>query len=178
MSRIKGQGGWNVDKERTCCFTGHRPEKLPWGIHEEDPRCLKLKERLRRAAEQAYEDGFRHFITGMARGADQYFAEIVLELKDRLPGITLEAAIPCEEQAVRWRESERERYFDLVARCDLETMVQRHYDRDCMRRRNRYMVDRSARLIAVYDGMLGGTMYTIHYAMQRGVDVVMIDLEE
>ena len=178
MGRIKPQGGWTVDKETTCCFTGHRPEKLPWGSHEEDPRCLDLKERLRQAVEQAYEDGFRHFITGMARGTDQYFAQIVLDLKERLPAITLEAAIPCEEQAARWRESERERYFGLVARCDLETMVQRHYDKGCMQRRNRYMVDRSARLIAAYDGMLGGTMYTIHYAMQRGVDVVMIQLEE
>lgn len=177
MSRIEPQGGWSMEKERTCSFTGHRPEKLPWGFHEEDPRCVDLKERLRRAVEQAYEDGFRHFISGMARGTDQYFAQIVLELKERLPGITLEAAIPCEEQAARWKESERERYFDLVSRCDLETMVQRHYDRGCMQRRNRYMVDRSARLIAAYDGVLGGTMYTIHYAMRRGVDVVMVDLE-
>ena len=167
-----------MDREKTCCFTGHRPEKLPWGFREEDPRCIALKGRLRRAVEQAYADGFRHFITGMARGTDQYFAQIVLELKEHLPGITLEAAIPCEEQASRWRESERERYFDLVSQCDLETMVQRHYDRGCMQRRNRYMVDRSARLIAAYDGVLGGTMYTIHYAMQRGVDVVMVELEE
>jgi predicted Rossmann fold nucleotide-binding protein DprA/Smf involved in DNA uptake len=57
-------------------------------------------------------------------------------------------------------------------------MVQRHYDRGCMQRRNRYMVDRSARLIAAYDGLLGGTMYTIHYAMRRGVDVVIVDVEE
>lgn len=166
-----------MDRERTCSFTGHRPEKLPWGFDEDDPRCAGLKERLHQAVEQAYEDGFRHFISGMARGADQYFAQIVLDLRERLPGITLEAAIPCEEQAARWRESERERYFNLVARCDLETMVQRRYDKGCMQRRNRYMVDRSARLIAAYDGMLGGTMYTIHYAMKRGVDVVMVDLE-
>jgi uncharacterized phage-like protein YoqJ len=139
---------------------------------------VELKQRLRREAERAYEDGFRHFITGMARGTDQYFAQIVLELKESLPGITLEAAIPCEEQAARWKESERERYFDLVARCDLETMVQRHYDRGCMQRRNRYMVDRSSRLIAAYDGLLGGTMYTIHYAMRRGIDVVIVDVEK
>jgi uncharacterized phage-like protein YoqJ len=139
---------------------------------------VELKQRLRREAERAYEDGFRHFITGMARGTDQYFAQIVLELKESLPGITLEAAIPCEEQAARWKESEREQYFDLVARCDLETMVQRHYDRGCMQRRNRYMVDRSSRLIAAYDGLLGGTMYTIHYAMRRGIDVVIVDVEE
>ena len=166
-----------MKKDTTCCFTGHRPEKLPWRFDEDDPRCIELKTRLRRAAEQAYEDGYRHFMTGMARGCDQYFAEIVLELKRQYPDITVEAAIPCEEQASRWKDMERERYFRLVEQCDLETMVQRHYDRGCMQRRNRYMVDRSTRLIAAYDGMLGGTMYTIHYAMQHGLDVVMIDVE-
>ena len=166
-----------MKREVTCCFTGHRPEKLPWKWDEEDPRCLDLKERLRSEVERAYEDGFRHFICGMARGADFYFAETVLALGQERPGVTLEAAIPCEEQAARWRESDRERYFALVEQCDLETMVQRHYDQNCMRRRNRYMVDRSTRLIAVYDGMLGGTMYTLNYAMNHGVDVVILDLD-
>ena len=41
---------------------------------------------------------------------------------------------------------------------------------------NRYLVDHSAMLIAVYDGMLGGTMYTISYAMKRGLDVVTLDI--
>ena len=35
------------DREQSCCFTGHRPMKLPWGMNEEDPRCLRLKEELR-----------------------------------------------------------------------------------------------------------------------------------
>ena len=165
-----------MKREITCCFTGHRPEKLPWGIHEEDPRCQELKARMQQAAEQAYADGCRHFITGMARGCDQYFAEIILALRERYPDVTLEAAIPCETQASGWDEAERERYYRLVARCDYETMVQRQYDKGCMQRRNRYMVDRSARLIAVYDGLLGGTMYTINYAMNREVETVILEL--
>ena len=140
MDRIGLRGGQSMERGKTCCVTGHRPEKLPWGFDEEDSRCVELKDRLRAAVEQAYDDGFRHFITGMARGTDQYFARIVLDLRSERPGVTLEAAIPCEEQASRWRESARERYFDLVGQCDLETMVQRHYDRGCMQRRNRYMV--------------------------------------
>ncbi|OUQ22559.1 hypothetical protein B5E80_13245 [Flavonifractor sp. An135] len=164
-------------RAETCCFTGHRPEKLPWRGDEEDPRCLALKGRLAREVEEAYRDGYRHFICGMARGADLYFCEAALELRDRRSGVTVEAAIPCEEQAARWSDAERARYFDLVGHCDLETMVQHHYDRGCMLRRNRYMVDRSSRLLAVYDGLLGGTMYTISYARKRGLEVILLDLE-
>ena len=55
-------------------------------------------------------------------------------------------------------------------------MVQHHYDRGCMLRRNRYMVDRSSLLIAAFDGTLGGTMYTVTYAMKKGVEIVTIEL--
>ena len=161
----------------TCCFTGHRPEKLPWHTQEDDPRCLALKRRLDGAVAQAYQDGYRHFMCGMARGADFYFCEAVMALRNRLPGITLEAVIPFEEQAARWREADRNRYFSLVAACDLETMVQLHYSRGCMLQRNRYMVDHSSRLIAAFDGLLGGTMYTVSYAMKKGLDIVTLELE-
>ena len=39
----------------TCCFTGHRPDKLPWGTREEDPRCAALKGRIAAALEEEQE---------------------------------------------------------------------------------------------------------------------------
>ena len=165
-----------MNRETTCSFTGHRPEKLPWRGDESDPRCLALKERLAAAVEDAYDRGMRHFLCGMARGADFYFCDAVLELRERRSGVTLEAGIPCEEQAARWSERERERWFSLVERCDGETMLQHHYDKGCMLRRNRYLVDHSSMLIAVYDGMLGGTMYTLSYAMKQGLETVILEV--
>ena len=72
-----------MNRETTCSFTGHRPEKLPWRGDESDPRCLALKERLAAAVEDAYDKGMRHFMCGMARGADFYFCDAVLELRER-----------------------------------------------------------------------------------------------
>ena len=46
-----------MEREITCCFTGHRPDNLPWGSDESDPRCADLKARLREALETAYADG-------------------------------------------------------------------------------------------------------------------------
>ena len=121
-----------MKREQSCCFTGHRPDKLPWGENESDSRCLALKRRLEEELTQVYNRGYRHFICGMARGCDLYFCEAVLELRSRRPGITLEAAIPCEEQAARWRERDRSRYFRLMEQCDFETMVQHRYTSGCM----------------------------------------------
>ena len=160
-----------MEREHTCCFTGHRPDKLPWGTREDDPRCRALKDSLKEALERAYQAGCRHFICGMARGSDLYFAEAVLALRELHPEITLEGARPCETQADGWPQSERNRYFGILDRCDYETLVQHHYDRGCMMRRNRYMVDRANRIIAVYDGVpQGGTAQTLLYALRQGLE--------
>ena len=45
-------------------------------------------------------------------------------------------------------------------------------------RRNRYMVDRSCRIIAVYNGIpKGGTFSTLAYAMKQGLNTDIIRLE-
>ena len=164
-------------KPVSCCFTGHRPAKLPWGTDESDERCLRLKARLREVIARAVEDGYTHFICGMAEGCDLYCAEAVLALRQLHSDTVLEAARPCETQANSWPEADRRRYQAILDQCDLETLVQHHYDRGCMMRRNRYMVDRSSRIIAVYDGVpKGGTAQTLAYAMRQGLKTEILSL--
>ena len=115
----------------------------------------------------------------MARGVDLYCAEAVLELREVEGDLTLECARPCETQADSWPAAERERYNAILDRCNFETLVQHSYDRFCMIRRNRYMVDRSDMLIAVYNGVpKGGTFQTLAYAMKKGLTIHTIDLED
>ena len=168
-----------MERMTTCCFTGHRPDKLPWGEDENNGHCLALKRRLQQELERAYDLGMRHFICGMAQGTDLYFAEGVLELRKQHPDVTLEGARPCESQADGWSEQERLRYHRILDSCDYETLVQHHYDWGCMQRRNRYMVDRSALVLAVYNGVpKGGTAQTLAYAMRKGVSTRILTPEE
>jgi len=159
-------------RQESCGFTGHRPGKLPWKYNEEDARCLALKRRIADAVETAYEEGYRHFLCGMAMGCDLYFCECVLALRDRCPDVTVEAAIPCPTQADTWPAAQRERYRRLVEACDFETMVSDRYTSTCMQRRDRYMVDRASLLIAAFDGSAGGTRYTVQYAMGQGLNII------
>mgnify|MGYP000056629703 CR=1 FL=1 len=161
----------------SVCFSGYRPEKLPWGENEADPRCENLKKRLYDAVCDACEDGYAHFICGMANGCDLYFFDAARYLRLQHPEVTIEAAIPFSGQADRWRPELRERYAYDLRQCDYQTLVQETYTPGCMMRRNRYMVDHAARLIAVFDGQEGGTRRTVEYAMRRGLEIVYVDME-
>ena len=165
----------DIRRETTCCFTGHRPDKLPWGFDERDPRCLALKHSLTRELEGLYRRGFRHFISGMAQGCDLWFAEAALALRERRPELTVEGAVPCPAQADRWPSDQRQRRRNILDRCDLETVTQQNYDRFCMFRRDRYMVDRAAAILAVFDGTPGGTQYTLNYAMEKKLEIILLD---
>ena len=167
-----------VHKNLSCCFTGHRDSKLPWKDREEDPRCLALKERIFDAVEALYRSGIRHYICGMATGCDFYFCEAVLELRSGYADITLEAAIPFEAQSSNWNSQQRRRYDRLIAECDYHTVVQKEYSSGCYMRRNKYMVDSSSVLVSAFNGMSGGTMNTLIYAIRNGLEVIQLPIDE
>lgn len=164
------------NKEKCCCFSGHRPAKLPWGTDEDNVACLALKEELFFRLEGIYEAGYRHFICGMALGCDMYFAEAVIELRHSHPDVTLEAAIPCGSQPEKWTERQRRRYNRILDACTQVTVLQIGYSADCMMKRNMYMVDHSSLLLTCFDGRPGGTMSTIVYAQRNDVKVIIIDV--
>lgn len=164
------------NKQISCCFTGHRPEKLPWGVNEDDNRCLELKERITAAIFAAYSGGKRHYICGMAAGCDLYFCESALKFREEHADIMLEAAIPWEGQANSWPKPLQIRYNRLVENCDFFTLVQKSYTPDCFMKRNRYMVDCSSLLITAYGGKSGGTLNTVVYAMRQGLEIIELPI--
>ena len=151
-----------------CGFTGHRPEKLPWGSDEQDQRCKALKLVIARQVEQLADAGVEVFCCGMARGCDLYFAEAVLQLKKQHPDLRLEAWVPCPGQADAWPEEDRIRWEKLLNLCDEVYTVERFYSDGCMLRRDKAMVDQLDILLSVWDGNPGGTGWTVNYAKRQG----------
>ena len=166
-----------ADFGKSCCFTGHRPQKLPWKYDENDIRCLEFKDKLNAVICAVYESGITHFICGMALGCDMYCAEAVIKLKKLHPEITLEAAVPYDGQESKWAEASRVRYRNILMHCNKTTLIQDSYTPGCMMRRNRYMVGSANVLIACYDGKSGGTWNTIEYAMRLDKEVIQLPIE-
>ena len=132
--------------------------------------CSALEVRIR----EAIADGFQTFISGMARGVDIWAAEIVLRLREEGAPIHLIAASPYDGFDNVWSLDWRKRYAAIMAGADLIRFISPGYDRGCFQRRNEWMVDRSARVIAVFNGEKGGTKNTIDYAKRLGVSVILI----
>ena len=160
----------------TCCFTGHRPEKLPWGDQEDHPHCVALKENMAAQLEEMYQKGYRHFLCGMARGADFYFAEAVLALRQAHPDVTLEAALPCAGQAKKGSSDDRSRWTQLGRQGNTHTPPQAPHDPPWMLRRGRHQGDQPPPILAVFNGTRGGTQYTLNYAMDHRLDIYLFDL--
>ncbi len=139
-------------KSKTCCITGHRTLDIN--------KIEFIKSELKCAIIDAIEQGYCHFISGFAEGVDLYFADIVSELKSEF-NITLEAAIPYTNR-INSRSSEFQR---LLHNCDLVRIHSDKYSPNCYMIRNKFMVNSSNLVIAVYDNReSGGTFATIKYA--------------
>ena len=157
-----------VNRSSCVCFTGHRPEKL------RRPEQL-IKNDLETAIREAVSDGITVFITGMARGVDIWAAEIVLRLRDEGLPVKLVCASPFEGFENRWDIEWQTRYREIISFADSVKYICPHYSETCFHMRNCWMVDRSARVIAVFGGGSGGTKNTINYAKRSGVAVVIVE---
>ena len=167
-----------INKERTCAFTGHRPEAFTFGDDESAPECTAIKEKLATEIEKIIEKGIDTFISGAAKGVDTWAMEAVLALREtKYPHIKLIAAVPYANQAKSWSTEDKQRYERLTSACNDKVTLSEKYFRGCLQARNRFMVDNSHCLIAVYNGSKnGGTAYTVKYALKLGKDTVIITI--
>lgn len=153
------------ERSKCCCFTGHRPEKL--NISE-----MTAKKLLCEGIQYAIDQGVTTFITGMAKGVDTWAGEMVLEYKNIYPDIRLVCAMPYEGFAKGGTDKERIARLRILASADLVHNVSDSYHPFCFQSRNRWMVDRSDLVIALYTGDTGGTRNTIKYAEAENIRVI------
>ncbi len=112
----------------------------------------------------------------MAEGADTWAAQAVLALRKENSALKLNCILPCEGQADKWSAPAQERYFSILEQADSIVYVSRKYSKDCMVKRNRYLVDHAACLLAIYNGeWRGGTAMTVRYVRKLGRKIILLE---
>lgn len=148
-----------------CCFTGHRT------IAKEE--LENVENAIYHEVTNAIDAGYQHFISGFAEGADLLFAEYVAYAIQKDSTIHLHAALPnrARERALRKNPETRR----LLERCDTVFIATETSHRGMYAKRNTYMVERSQRVIALYDGReTGGTAFTVRLAKKLNRDLYVI----
>ncbi len=159
-----------------CAFTGHRPQKLPWGWDEIDPGCAALKETLAAQVEALVGKGYTHFLSGMAPGVDTWGAQTVLKLRAANPALKLHCILPCASQSAKWTEETQALYRAVLEQADSVVYVSRTWTKNCALERDRFLVSYASQVLAVYNGeKRGGTAATVRYARKFGRNIIIID---
>ena len=152
------------DPKTICCFTGHRAVPPAHMSH--------LYELLDREILTLYKKGVRTFRAGGAMGFDTIAALRVLYLKAQGYDLSLDLMLPCRNQTSRWPRSAILDYEFILSRADSVTYVSEEYNRFCMLKRDRALVDGSGYCIAYLTENRGGTAYTVSYALKNSVALI------
>ena len=151
----------NSGKNISISFTGHRSYQ-----GEADAQ-------LRQTLRQLYDDGYTHFLCGMAWGWDLAAAEAVIELRKEYGEITLIAVEPYAEFRRLFHGKDLEQYNRVVESADEGVVVSEQGGDAAFRMRNDYLVDNSAMVVAWFDGKpRGGTAYTVRRARHSHLPVI------
>jgi len=168
----------------TVMVTGHRQivpagwQGSPWP--ENNPPISghhkQLHNVMTKFCYQMLDLGHDTFISGMAIGADQLFAEAVMALKYSHP-VRLVAAIPFAGQESKWPQASKDRFNNILSYADhIQIISEGTYSPQKMQVRNIWMVDNSDAVLAVWDGKeSGGTWNCLTYAKQQGKMILRLN---
>ena len=119
----------------------------------------------------------KRFYNGLAIGSDLLIAQSILELRQYNKDIKLNCILPCENQCKYWKNQNLiEKYEKILKEADFIRVLSKKYNKTCMMDRNKYIVNHSDFLFAIYDRYSkGGTKNTIDYAISKGKQIFILD---
>ncbi len=147
-------------RNRSVAFTGHRTYNA---VADDELRAL---------VRYLYEQGMTRFLCGMAWGFDLAAGRAVAELKREKADVELVAVEPFAEFRELFRAEDVAQYDAVIEAAD-ERVVVGENDKMAYMRRNDFLVDNAAVIVAWWDGRSrGGTAYTVKRARKQRLEVV------
>lgn len=148
--------------------TGHRPHHL-----DADQQAWSQVMLARVAAQLAGMHGARHCISGLALGADTWWAVAGLAA-----GMRLHVYVPFEAQAAKWSGEQQALWRQLRAAASREVLVGgRDYDVRMLHARNDAMLADADLVVALLrsDATSGGTHSTVSKGRHSGRPMLLLD---
>ena len=141
----------------SVAVSGHQPFVLGGASEELERRLRRLAARWL-ARKRPYE-----VVTGLAAGWDMACALAAIDL--RLP---LVGALAFPGQGANWPEEARAELERVLAACDEVATISSEKGDGIWSRRDRWVIDRGDRVLALWNGGKGGTGRALAYAESLG----------
>ena len=163
----------------SCAITGHRPTRFKWKYNENNNGCKRLKKRMRDQFISLYEKGVRRFYVGGSLGVDMWAGEIILRLKEQpeYHDIELVVVLPFLGHDEKWDARSKERLAFLIRHSVDYVTIGKTASSESYTQENRYMVDHTDCLLAVYDNnqdLKSSVTQIVNYAGSRGLPLILI----
>lgn len=172
------------DYVNTVSFTGHRPKYFD----NYSKTRLDIYWELYFICDKLANKGITKYITGGATGVDTIAFHVINNLKSKYPAIVNAIAVPYRDQANSWNPSDKENYFNILGLSDaliyVDTLsnyrnpdyIEGEHEVNKLHVRNKYMVDNSQMVIAVYNGQPSGTGNCVNYAKKHKNNKMILQL--
>ena len=154
------------EKERTCCFIGHRQlpawkiEHVIWRLNDEIERLIK--------------EGVTTFLSGGALGFDQMAAALIAAKKETGYSIRLILVLPYRDQDKAWPQKTKRLYGYLQESADEVRYISDAYTSNCIDAHNDYMIEHSTHCICALLHDQSDTGRAIRYATQKNLHMVNV----
>lgn len=166
-----------LDRNHSVCFSGHRPKKLLQNYTDKNKFYNDLINTLQDQIMDTIKSGYTHFYSGMAQGTDLIASDIIIKLKNQNCNIHHHAVYPFATQSNSYSPYWKNLFMKVLTNSDSNTVLNKSYVKGCYHQRNKYLIDNSSILIAVFDGdYKSGTGQTIKYALKREIEVRIIHI--
>lgn len=154
-------------------LTGHRPERL--GYSELD-LCITPEWRnlINWLKDKIIEEYITDVYCGMASGCDIAYGIAAVELQNEMVPVKLHCILPCKDY-----NSSNPWFGDLKKYADEWVELSDTFYKGCDNVRDQYMVDHSDKLIAIWDEIKsGGVWSTIRKAQKKRIDIIYYPKEK
>lgn len=145
---------------------------MPWEKDEHSLTCCNFKDTLFGVIEKIIQSGYCHFIIGANKVFDIYVGEILIILKRVYPHISLEVITTPVSNGPK---NIRSRYKRVISWSDVKTFIKQQNVSDRTKACNKYMIDNSSLLVALWNGKTNETLNSIKYAVSNNTRVYLIE---
>jgi len=157
-------------------MSGNTVHQLSYGQDESYPACVSFKLELTEKIAELCQQGVVDFFTNCEHGVSMWAAEAIIAMRNTvgMPQARVHIVMPFEEQANKYPDNVRERFFNIHAQADSVEILNGKYAEGCYETANRYMLDHSVMLLVDEIDGESETSELVDYAKAKNKHVAVV----